>query len=101
MESMFLCEYAGSTFFDRWDYYGYIDDTTWGKCSSRRVFLPSFLLTTMFVHIGNVTYLDQADAVSNRLTYINAAQNAIIKVDNTTTIASAPLVHRNSVRHRL
>ena len=35
-----LREYAGSTFFDRWDYYGYIDNTTWGKCSSHQVVVP-------------------------------------------------------------
>ena len=24
-------EYSGASFFDRWDFYGNIDDTTWGK----------------------------------------------------------------------
>jgi hypothetical protein len=24
-------EYSGTSFFDRWDFYGNIDDTTWGK----------------------------------------------------------------------
>ena len=23
-------EYSGSTFFDKWDYYGFVDNTTWG-----------------------------------------------------------------------
>ena len=50
------------------------------------------------VWIGNVTYLNQPDAVASGLTYVNSANHAIIKVDNTTNIAPAPLVHRNSVR---
>lgn len=71
-----LREYAGSTFFDGWDYYANVDNTTWGY----------------------VNYVNQADGVANRLTYINSANNAIIKVDNTTTIAPAQVVNRNSVR---
>ncbi|KAF8801580.1 hypothetical protein BYT27DRAFT_7198151 [Phlegmacium glaucopus] len=69
-------EYAGSTFFDRWAYYGTFDNTTW----------------------GNVTYVDRATATTNQLTYVNSAGNAVIKVDNTTTILPAPLIYRNSVR---
>jgi hypothetical protein len=45
---------------------------------------------------GNVTYVNQATATTDQLTYVNAAGNAIIKVDNTTTILPAPLVNRNS-----
>ncbi|KIJ97255.1 glycoside hydrolase family 16 protein [Laccaria amethystina LaAM-08-1] len=74
-----LREYSGSTFFDKWDYYGFVDNTTW----------------------GNVTYQDQANATSKGLTFINAAGNAIIKVDNTTTLAAAPpgtVVNRDSIR---
>jgi len=69
-------EYSGSTFFDRWSYYGDVDNTTW----------------------GNVTYVDQATAVASKLTFVNSAGNAIIQVDNTTTILPAPVVNRNSVR---
>ena len=50
------------------------------------------------VWIGNVTYLNKPDAVASQLTYVNGAGHAIIKVDNTTNIVPAPLVHRNSVR---
>ncbi|KAJ7155309.1 concanavalin A-like lectin/glucanase domain-containing protein [Mycena filopes] len=71
-----LHEYSGTTFFDKWDFYGDIDNSTW----------------------GNVTFLDAANATSSKLVDTNAAGNAIIKVDNTATIAPAPLVHRNSVR---
>ncbi|KAG5637804.1 hypothetical protein H0H81_003136 [Sphagnurus paluster] len=74
-----LHEYAGSTFFDGWDFWGNVDNTTW----------------------GNVTYLDRAGATAQRLAYVNSAGNAIIKVDNTTNIALAPLVNRPSVRHIL
>jgi hypothetical protein len=28
-----LREYAGESFFDNWDYYGGIDNTTWGECA--------------------------------------------------------------------
>ncbi|TFK33201.1 hypothetical protein BDQ12DRAFT_691529 [Crucibulum laeve] len=24
-------EYAGTSFFDRWDFYGFYDNTTWGE----------------------------------------------------------------------
>ncbi|KIL58962.1 glycoside hydrolase family 16 protein [Amanita muscaria Koide BX008] len=68
--------YQGSTFFDKWDFYGDVDNTTW----------------------GNVTYLTREAAASTNLAYINSAGNAIMKVDNTTTIAPAALVHRNSIR---
>ncbi|RDB20074.1 putative glycosidase C21B10.07 [Hypsizygus marmoreus] len=71
-----LREYAGATFFDGWDYWGNVDNTTW----------------------GNVTYLDQTLATEHRLAYVNAAGNAIVKVDNSTTIAAAPLVNRESIR---
>jgi hypothetical protein len=46
---------------------------------------------------GNVTYVDQATATSSQLTFVNSAGNAIVKVDNTTTILPAPQVNRNSV----
>ncbi|CAA7259416.1 unnamed protein product [Cyclocybe aegerita] len=71
-----LREYAGSTFFDRWSYYGDVDNTTW----------------------GNVTYLDQPSAHQKSLTYVNDAGNAVVRVDNTTTILPATLVHRESIR---
>ncbi|KAF9463730.1 concanavalin A-like lectin/glucanase domain-containing protein [Collybia nuda] len=71
-----LHEYAGATFFDGWDYWGDIDNTTW----------------------GNVTYLDRTNATTTRLTYVNDAGHAIVRVDNTTTILDAPLVHRESIR---
>ncbi|KAF8187147.1 concanavalin A-like lectin/glucanase domain-containing protein [Pholiota molesta] len=74
-----VTEYAGDAFFDKFAYYGNVDNTTW----------------------GNVTFLNQADATVQQLTFVNGAGNAIIKVDNTTTLtAGAPgvAVNRNSVR---
>ncbi|KAF5389760.1 hypothetical protein D9757_005970 [Collybiopsis confluens] len=70
-------EYSGQSFFDGWDYYGSIDNTTW----------------------GNVTYVDQNTSDAQRLTYVDSTTgHAIIRVDNTTNIAPAPLVNRNTVK---
>ncbi|KAJ3848997.1 glycoside hydrolase family 16 protein [Lentinula lateritia] len=70
-------EYSGTDFFSEWDYYGFIDNTTW----------------------GNVTYVDETTGTSQGLTYIDPnTGHAIIKVDNTTNIAAAPTVNRNSVK---
>ncbi|KAJ3539105.1 hypothetical protein NMY22_g4883 [Coprinellus aureogranulatus] len=69
--------YEGQTFFDGWAYYGNVDNTTW----------------------GNVTYLDRANALSKGLTYVNEAGNAVVKVDNTTTLVrNADVVNRDSIR---
>lgn len=48
---------------------------------------------------GNVTYQDRASAASKRLTYVNGAGHAIVKVDNATTLTrNADVVNRDSVR---
>jgi hypothetical protein len=88
-----LREYAGTTFFDGWDYWGDIDNTTWGE----HIFSAGMPGGTHTL-TGNVTYLDRTNATTTRLTYVNDAGHAIIRVDNTTTIADATLVHRDSVR---
>ena len=66
------------------------------------VLVFSFSFTYLPIHEkGNVTYQDRANATSKGLTFINAAGNAIIKVDNTTTLVAAPpgtVVNRDSVR---
>ncbi|KZT68901.1 glycoside hydrolase family 16 protein [Daedalea quercina L-15889] len=67
-------DYSGDHFFQGWDYYGKWDNLT----------------------LGNVTYLTQEAAVEQKLTYINTAGNAIIKVDNFTTVANGE--RRNSIR---
>ncbi|KAJ6627720.1 concanavalin A-like lectin/glucanase domain-containing protein [Mycena sp. CBHHK59/15] len=71
-----LVEYSGTTFFSGFDFYGTIDNTTW----------------------GNVSYVDQANATNDHLAYVNANGNAIIKVDNTSTVEGTGILYRNSVR---
>ncbi|KAG6888516.1 hypothetical protein C0995_007759 [Termitomyces sp. Mi166 len=71
-----LREYSGNTFFDTWDFWGNVDNTTW----------------------GNVTYLDKPTATNQHLAYVDNNGHAIIRVDNTTNIANATLVNRPSVR---
>ncbi|KAJ7060400.1 concanavalin A-like lectin/glucanase domain-containing protein [Mycena amicta] len=72
-----LYEYSGTTFFDGFNFYDAIDNTTW----------------------GNVTYVDFADGIAESLAYINAQGNAILRVDNTTTVLNSGTVqYRKSVR---
>ncbi|KAJ3827032.1 concanavalin A-like lectin/glucanase domain-containing protein [Lentinula raphanica] len=85
-------EYSGTDFFSAWDYYGYIDNTTWGQSSLIDLPVSNSLP-------GNVTYVDQNTGTSQGLTYIDPATgHAIIKVDNTTNIPAATTVNRNSVK---
>ncbi|KAG6823183.1 hypothetical protein H0H92_011114, partial [Tricholoma furcatifolium] len=46
----------------------------------------------------NVTYLDQPDAMSQPLTFVDPNGFAIIRVDNTTDSRPAPVVNRPSIR---
>lgn len=68
---------SGSSFFDRWTYYGLNDNLTF----------------------GNVNYVDRATAFANNLTYITAQNTAMIRVDNFSTVAFND--NRNSVRYSL
>ncbi|KAF7350507.1 Rhodanese domain-containing protein [Mycena venus] len=52
--------FSGLTFFDDWDFYGNYDNLT----------------------LGDVVWLDEADAFTQQLALVNAAGNVIIKVDN-------------------
>jgi hypothetical protein len=67
-------DYSGSSFFSDWDFYGTYDNLT----------------------NGDVIYLDQADAMSQKLAYVTSQGTAIIKVDNTTDVPYN--IKRNSVR---
>ncbi|KAG9311601.1 concanavalin A-like lectin/glucanase domain-containing protein [Chiua virens] len=67
-------EYAGTNFFDGWDFYGNIDNLTW----------------------GNVTYVTQEVASSQDLAYVTSDNRVIIKVDNVTNVPLGG--SRNSVR---
>jgi len=66
--------YEGSSFFNGWDFYNNYDNYT----------------------SGNVNYVSQKTASSDNLAYINSAGNAIMRVDNSTTIQVGQ--NRNSVR---
>ncbi|KAL0567024.1 hypothetical protein V5O48_014970 [Marasmius crinis-equi] len=72
-------EYAGTDFFNGWDYFGNVDNTTW----------------------GNVSYVDEPTASSQRLAYVDQTTgHAIIRVDNTTNIPTDPprIINRPSVK---
>ncbi|KAI0251906.1 hypothetical protein BJV78DRAFT_1207634 [Lactifluus subvellereus] len=67
-------DYSGSTFFDRWEFYGSWDNLT----------------------LGDVWWLDRASAFQQHLVYINERNRAIIKVDN---LSEVPFNEkRNSIR---
>jgi hypothetical protein len=57
-------DYSGTTFFDHWDYYGKYDNLT----------------------LGDVNWVDKANATSKQLTYVNSAGNAILKVSTETVV---------------
>ncbi|RPD78311.1 hypothetical protein L226DRAFT_481036 [Lentinus tigrinus ALCF2SS1-7] len=67
-------EYSGTNFFDGWEFYGNYDNLT----------------------NGDVTYVDQANATSSKLAYVNDAGHAVIKVDDTSFVPYN--YKRNSVR---
>ncbi|KAF7299455.1 GH16 domain-containing protein [Mycena indigotica] len=68
-------EYAGSTFFDEWDFYGHFDNLT----------------------NGDTIFVTKDVATSSRLAYVDPSTNrAIIKVDNTSTVLFND--KRNTVR---
>ncbi|KAJ8521509.1 hypothetical protein ONZ45_g1811 [Pleurotus djamor] len=67
-------EHSGATFFDGWNYYGSWDNLT----------------------LANVIYLNETTAYDQRLTYVNEAGNAIVRVDNFTDVAINQT--RNSIR---
>ncbi|KIY48403.1 hypothetical protein FISHEDRAFT_25392, partial [Fistulina hepatica ATCC 64428] len=71
-----VLEYSGTTFFDGWNFYNNVDNTTW----------------------GNVTYLSRSDAEGMGLIDTNDAGNAIIRVDNSTYIPTYDFHNRDSVR---
>ncbi|KAI0699209.1 concanavalin A-like lectin/glucanase domain-containing protein [Cytidiella melzeri] len=67
-------EYIGEHFFDDWNFYGKTDDLT----------------------NGNVFYLSSSQASQANLATVNDAGNAIMRVDNTTTLSFGD--NRNSIR---
>ncbi|KAF7325169.1 GH16 domain-containing protein [Mycena kentingensis (nom. inval.)] len=73
-----LYDFSGPSFFnDGFDFYGAIDNTTW----------------------GNVSYVTAAAATAESLAYVNAAGNAVFRVDNTTDVLNTgDIQYRKSVR---
>ncbi|KAH9919297.1 concanavalin A-like lectin/glucanase domain-containing protein [Fomitopsis serialis] len=67
-------EYAGDSFFDDWNFYNHADDLT----------------------NGNVFFVSSTNAGKDQLAYVNDAGNAIMKVDNTSSVSVGQ--NRNSVR---
>ncbi|ESK90838.1 glycoside hydrolase family 16 protein [Moniliophthora roreri MCA 2997] len=67
-------DYSGPTFFDGWDFFGNWDNLT----------------------LGDVWWLNEADAFTQQLAYVNAAGNAILKVDNRSNVPFNE--KRNTVR---
>ncbi|TFK93306.1 glycoside hydrolase family 16 protein [Polyporus arcularius HHB13444] len=67
-------EYAGESFFDDWSFYGNRDNLT----------------------NGNVNFLDDTDAFHNSLAFVNDAGNAVMKVDNSSSLKFNQ--NRNSIR---
>ncbi|KAJ2917899.1 hypothetical protein MD484_g2527, partial [Candolleomyces efflorescens] len=59
-----LEDFSGTTFFDKWDFYGHWDNLT----------------------LGDVWWLNRTQAFDQRLVYTNEAGNAIIKVDNSSDV---------------
>ncbi|KAG8742443.1 hypothetical protein FRC10_001410 [Ceratobasidium sp. 414] len=66
-------QYAGSSFFDRWDFFNETDPTN-----------------------GNVNYLAKSDAISKQLAYVESDGTVVIKVDDTNWVS--PGANRDSVR---
>lgn len=67
-------DYSGSSFFDKWDFYGNWDNLT----------------------LGDVWWLGRQDAFAQGLVYVNNAGNAILKVDDVSNVALNQ--KRNTVR---
>ncbi|GBE85081.1 concanavalin A-like lectin/glucanase domain-containing protein [Sparassis latifolia] len=68
-------EYVGSTFFNGWNFYNNYDNLT----------------------SGNAEFVSASTASKDNLAYVNSAGNAVMRVDNTTTISSFGQ-DRNSIR---
>jgi hypothetical protein len=77
-------DYSGTTFFDRWDFYGSWDNLTLGVFAADLNHPTLFLLTLLF--IGDVWWLDRASAFRENLAYVNEHNRVIMKVDNVTSV---------------
>ncbi|KZS87007.1 hypothetical protein SISNIDRAFT_323946 [Sistotremastrum niveocremeum HHB9708] len=66
--------YSGSTFFDSWNFYGSWDNLT----------------------LGDTWWVNENDAFTQNLAFVNGAGNAVLKVDNSTNVPWN--TKRNSIR---
>jgi len=78
-------DYSGTTFFDRWDFYGSWDNLTLGVLARIIPIIPFFIFLTPLI-TGDVWWLDRASAFRENLAYINEHDRVIIKVDNVTSV---------------
>jgi hypothetical protein len=97
-------DYSGTTFFDRWDFYGSWDNLTLGvSIRSKFPFLLSVYPFSPLHFIGDVVWLDRVSAFQENLVYIDERDRAIIKVDNITDLPwneKRNSVFRHSLPHR-
>lgn len=85
-------DYSGTTFFDRWDFYGSWDNLTLGVLARISISLPAPSPLP-----GDVWWLDRASSFHDNLAYVNQDNRVIIKVDNVTDLPFNE--KRNSVIH--
>jgi hypothetical protein len=79
-------DYSGTTFFDRWDFYGSWDNLTLGELARILIILISSSSISLLFLIGDVWWLDRASAFRENLAYVNEHNRVIIKVDNVTNV---------------
>lgn len=89
--------YQGSSFFNDWTFYG--------NCGAEKHKASSQAITDLFLFgegiddnltNGDAIFVNSSVATSSQLAYVNSAGNAIIKVDNTSTVLYND--KRNTVR---
>lgn len=77
-------DYSGSTFFDHWTFFDQTDAGLTNGTNIRSVKTSIFTASGCFS--GDVQFLGQSAATSQRLAFTNGAGNTIIKVDNSSTV---------------
>ena len=86
-----VADYSGSSFFNKWNFYGNYDNLTSGKTQN------TYRGDSNLINgpTGDVIWVDRTNATTDNLAFVNAAGHAIIKVDNTSNVTY--LDKRNSV----
>ena len=86
-------EYIGDSFFDDWNFYNHgvcVDPASLPFALTSRARLADDLTS------GNVFFVSSSTAGKDKLAYVNDAGNAIMKVDNTSSVTVGN--NRNSIR---